>query len=246
MAIPGAHQPWGHGGGGGGGREARLAREDGHPPATRGSRAPRGPGQPHSLGPRGSSVQGGAAEGQDRCHLGADAELPSCRASVGPGVRGPEPWKTLAACLPDHTHSCPLSLQAEEAKREARQVPPAAWRLVVGTAFSSCSVRPTGLVSRPQPHATPRTFDEAAHLSQLPSRPQCLQGLQEQARVLAWGDREGLWRGCVRRGAWPCGPSLGLAYCPGRGASRSARWGASSSAQGARTRVPATVGPWSV
>lgn len=139
-------------------------------------------------------------------------------------MRGPEPRKALAACRPDHTHGCPLSLRAEEAKREARQVPPATCRLVVGTAFS-CSVRPTGLVSRPQPHATPRTFDEAAHLSQLPSRPQRLQGLREQARVLAWGDREGLWRGCVWRGAWPCGLSLGLACSPGRGASHSARWG---------------------
>lgn len=241
--LPGAHQPWGPGGGGGGGREARLAREDGHPPATRGSRAPRDQGSLSPWGLEGARCR----EERPRASMGAtwaEAELPSCRASVGP-VCGAQsrgrPWLPAGQT----THGCPLSLRAEEAKREARQVPPAACRLVVGTAFS-CSVRPTGLVSRPQPHATRRTFDEAAHLSQLPSRPQRLQGLQEQARVLAWGDKEGLWRGCVWRGAWPCGLSLGLACSPGRGASHSARWGASSSAQGARTRVPTAVGPWSV
>ena len=72
-----------------------------------------------------------------------------------------------------------------------------------GTALSSCSVHPAGLVSQPQPHMTPRTFTKAAHLSQLPGGPQRLQGLQEQAQVLAWGDRAGLWRGCVRWGVPP-------------------------------------------
>lgn len=240
---------------GGGGREARLALRGWAPPQPRMAPAP--PGDQGSLTPwglKGAQCReerlGGQYRchpgGQYRCHPGAEAELPPCRASVGPSVQGPEPRKALAACQPGHTHGCPLGLRAEAAECEARQVPPGARRLAVGTALSSCSVRPTGLVSQPQPHVTPRTFDEAAHLSQVPSGPQRLQGLQEQARVLAWGDRAGLWRGCVWRGARPCGPSPGLACSPGLGASRSARWGASSSAQGARIRIPAPVGPWSV
>lgn len=53
------------------------------------ARAPRGPGPPLSSVPQGSSVQAGAAEGQYWCQLGTDAELPSCRAPLGPAVRGP-------------------------------------------------------------------------------------------------------------------------------------------------------------
>lgn len=190
---------------GGAGREARLAREDGSPPQPRmapAARAPRGPGPPHSSVPQGSSVHGGAAEGQYWCQPGAEAELSSCRAPMGPAVWGPVAVEDPGACRPDHTHGCPPGLPAEEADREAQQAPPLP-AAGGGTALSSCSERPAGRVSQPQPHVTPRAFAEAAHLSQLPSGPQRLQGLQEQARVLAWGDRAGLWRDCVRRGAPP-------------------------------------------
>lgn len=145
-------------------------------------------------------------EEQPRASTGASRGLrQSCRPAGPPWdlLCGAQwPWKTLAACRPDHTHGCPPGLPAEEADREAQQAPPLP-AAGGGTALSSCSVSPAGRVSQPQPHVTPRAFAEAAHLSQLPSGPQRLQGLQEQARVLAWGDRAGLWRDCVRRGAPP-------------------------------------------
>lgn len=225
-----------------GDREARLAERMGPPHSHAWLLQPAPPGDQGRLSPR--CLKGvRCRQEQPRASTGASWGLTqSCRPAGPPWdpLCGAQwLWKILAVHRPDHTHGCPPGLPAEEADREAQQAPP----LPAGWWWH----RPLLLRASSRPCLPATTPHDPQNIHQGSSPVAAPWWTTASARSAGTGTGPGLGgQGrAVERLHAVGSASLGLACSPGSGASRSARWGASSSAQGAQTRIPATVGPWS-